>query len=79
MVQDIGEVIGLVAHVAAIALLLLARDEFWAKVRRGALLKAAAVLVAGDGHRHRWSAGVCSRLFPGTWTATTGWATRLTG
>ena len=27
--------------------LLLARKQFWAKVRRGALLKAAATLVAG--------------------------------
>ena len=45
--EDIGEVIGLVFHLAAIAFLVLARKEFWAKVRRGALFKAAAVLVAG--------------------------------
>lgn len=44
---DIGEVIGLVFHVAAIGFLLLAYREFWARVRRGALLKAAATLVAG--------------------------------
>ncbi|MGV0853580.1 bifunctional lysylphosphatidylglycerol synthetase/lysine--tRNA ligase LysX [Mycolicibacterium phlei] len=47
VVQEIGEVIGLVFHLAAIVFLLLARGEFWAKVRRGALFKAAAVLVAG--------------------------------
>ncbi|OBG17904.1 lysine--tRNA ligase [Mycolicibacterium celeriflavum] len=47
VMQEIGEVVGLVFHVAAILFLLLARREFWAKVRRGALLKAAGVLVAG--------------------------------
>ena len=45
--EEIGELIGLAFHVAAIVFLLLARKEFWAKVRRGALLKAAAALVAG--------------------------------
>lgn len=44
---DIGEVIGLVFHVAAVGLLLLAYKEFWARVRRGALVKAAATLIAG--------------------------------
>ena len=44
---DAGEVIGLAFHVASIGLLLLAYREFWARVRRGALLKAAAMLVAG--------------------------------
>jgi lysyl-tRNA synthetase class 2 len=44
--QEIGEIIGLGFHLAAIAFLLLARTEFWARVRRGALLKAAATLVA---------------------------------
>ena len=44
--KDIGEVIGLGFHVAAILFLVLARKEFWAKVRRGALFKAAAALVA---------------------------------
>lgn len=43
---EVGEVIGLAFHLAAIAFLLLARKEFWARVRRGALLKAAATLVA---------------------------------
>ncbi len=47
IMDDIGEVIGLGVHVAAIAFLVMARQEFWAKVRRGALLKAAATLVAG--------------------------------
>src|SRR6478735_7318242 len=45
--EESGEVIGLGFHVAAIAFLVLARKEFWAKVRRGALIKAAATLVAG--------------------------------
>jgi len=47
IIEDIGEVIGLGFHIAAILFLLLARKEFWAKVRRGALLKAAVALVAG--------------------------------
>src|ERR1700754_3579885 len=46
VMADIGEVIGLAFHVAAILFLVLARNEFWAKVRRGALVKAAATLVA---------------------------------
>jgi lysyl-tRNA synthetase class 2 len=45
--QETGEWIGLGFHVAAIASLLLARKQFWAKVRRGALFKSAATLVAG--------------------------------
>jgi lysyl-tRNA synthetase class 2 len=45
--EDIGEIIGLCFHVASIALLVLARKEFWARVRRGALIKAAATLAAG--------------------------------
>jgi lysyl-tRNA synthetase class 2 len=45
VLDDIGEVVGFAFHVAAILFLLLARKEFWAKVRRGALLKAAATLV----------------------------------
>jgi lysyl-tRNA synthetase class 2 len=42
---ETGEMIGLGFHLAAIAFLLLARKQFWAKVRRGALFKAAATLV----------------------------------
>jgi lysyl-tRNA synthetase class 2 len=45
VMDDIGEVIGLVFHIAAILVLVLARKQFWAKVRRGALVKAAATLV----------------------------------
>jgi lysyl-tRNA synthetase, class II len=45
--EDIGEVIGLAFHVAAVLFLVLARNQFWAKVRRGALVKAATTLVAG--------------------------------
>ncbi|SCX33548.1 bifunctional lysylphosphatidylglycerol synthetase/lysine--tRNA ligase LysX [Mycolicibacterium fluoranthenivorans] len=45
--EELGEIIGLVFHLAAIGALVLARPQFWAKVRRGALLKAAATLVAG--------------------------------
>ncbi|MDP9165505.1 MAG: bifunctional lysylphosphatidylglycerol synthetase/lysine--tRNA ligase LysX [Actinomycetota bacterium] len=47
VMEDVGEIIGLGFHVAAIVLLVLARKEFWAKVRRGALIKAAAALTAG--------------------------------
>ena len=43
--RETGEMIGVGFHVAAIVFLLLARKQFWAKVRRGALLKAAATLV----------------------------------
>ena len=46
--EDVGEILGLTFHVAVIALLVLAYDEFSARVRRGALLKAAAVLIAGN-------------------------------
>jgi lysyl-tRNA synthetase class 2 len=46
VMDDIGEVIGLVVHFAAIVFLVLARKQFWAKVRRAALVKAAAALVA---------------------------------
>ena len=62
VIEDIGEVIGLAFHVAAILFLLLARKEFWAKVRRGALLKAAAALVAGDGDRHAHRLGPAGGL-----------------
>ena len=45
LLDDVGAVIGLSFHVAAIGFLVLARHEFWAKVRRGALFKATATLV----------------------------------
>ncbi|WP_029115660.1 bifunctional lysylphosphatidylglycerol synthetase/lysine--tRNA ligase LysX [Mycobacterium sp. URHB0044] len=47
VIVDVGEVIGIAFHVAAIGFLVLARPQFWAKVRRGALFKAAATLVVG--------------------------------
>ncbi|MDX1881536.1 bifunctional lysylphosphatidylglycerol synthetase/lysine--tRNA ligase LysX [Mycolicibacterium sp. 141076] len=46
-VEDFGEALGLVFHIGVIVVLLLSRNQFWAKVRRGALLKAALTLVAG--------------------------------
>ncbi len=46
-VREMGELVGLAFHVIAVVVLMLARDEFWAKVRRGALFKAAAVLLTG--------------------------------
>ncbi|MGV0744775.1 bifunctional lysylphosphatidylglycerol synthetase/lysine--tRNA ligase LysX [Mycolicibacterium sp. XJ870] len=63
--DDVGEIIGLVFHVAAIVFLVLARNQFWAKVRRGALFKSALVLVAGMaiGILAAW---VLLELFPGT-------------
>ena len=44
--EDVGEFLGLTLHIAALVLLVLAYNEFWAKVRRGAVFKAVAVLVA---------------------------------
>ena len=63
--EDVGEFLGLTFHIAAIAILVLAYDEFWAKVRRAALFKAAAVLVAGNvaGILLAWG---LLELFPGT-------------
>ncbi len=46
--ENFGENLGFAVHIVAIVLLVLAYRQFWAKVRRGALFKAAAVLVAGD-------------------------------
>lgn len=45
--RDTVELLGLVVHGSVIVLLVLARKEFYAKVRRGATLKAFAVLVGG--------------------------------
>jgi lysyl-tRNA synthetase, class II len=50
--QRFGESLGLALHLAALVVLALAYREFWAKVRRGALYKAAAVLLAG------WAIGI---------------------
>lgn len=63
--QEVGEIIGLVFHLAAIAFLLLARTEFWARVRRGALLKAAATLVVAMSVGTLVGWGLLE-LFPGT-------------
>ncbi|MGV0814831.1 bifunctional lysylphosphatidylglycerol synthetase/lysine--tRNA ligase LysX [Mycolicibacterium boenickei] len=65
LAEQVGEVIGLVFHVAGIVFLVLARHGFWAKVRRGALFKSAAVLVAGMaiGILAAWA---LLELFPGT-------------
>jgi len=63
--EHVGEFLGLTFHVSAIAVLLLAYDEFWAKVRRGALFKAAAVLVAGNVAGILVSWGLLE-LFPGS-------------
>jgi lysyl-tRNA synthetase, class II len=62
---DAGEVMGLAFHVASIGLLLLAYREFWARVRRGALLKAAATLFAGMAVGTVIGWGLLE-LFPGT-------------
>ncbi|MCB0941849.1 MAG: bifunctional lysylphosphatidylglycerol synthetase/lysine--tRNA ligase LysX [Mycobacterium sp.] len=63
--QTFGEIFGLSFHIAATVILLLAYKEFWAKVRRGALLKAAATLVAGNviGILLAWG---LLELFPGS-------------
>jgi lysyl-tRNA synthetase class 2 len=47
-----GETVGLGFHLTALVVLILAYREFWAKVRRGALFKAAAVLLTG------WAIGI---------------------
>ena len=60
-----GEFLGLGFHIAAIVVLVLARGEFWARVRRGALLKAAAVLLAGNVVGILLSWGLLE-LFPGS-------------
>lgn len=63
--RTFGEELGLVLHVGALVLLLLAYREFWAKVRPGALYKAAGVLITG------WAIGILLswglvELFPRT-------------
>ena len=63
--QEFGEVIGLVFHLAAIGFLVLARREFWARVRRGALFKAIGTLVAAMAVGVLIGWGLLD-LFPGT-------------
>ncbi|WP_414686888.1 bifunctional lysylphosphatidylglycerol synthetase/lysine--tRNA ligase LysX [Mycobacterium sp.] len=47
-----GEMLGLGLHLAAVVVLIFAYREFWAKVRPGALYKAAGVLLTG------WAIGI---------------------
>ncbi|HEV7581768.1 MAG TPA: bifunctional lysylphosphatidylglycerol synthetase/lysine--tRNA ligase LysX [Mycobacterium sp.] len=63
--ETFGENLGFAVHIVVIVLLVLSYREFWAKVRRAALLKAAAVLVAGDviGILLAWG---LVELFPGS-------------
>ncbi|MGD1241716.1 bifunctional lysylphosphatidylglycerol synthetase/lysine--tRNA ligase LysX [Mycobacterium seoulense] len=63
--ETFGENLGFAVHIVAIVLLVLAYREFWAKVRKGALVKAAAVLVAGDVVGILLSWGMVE-LWPGT-------------
>ena len=63
--ENFGETLGFAFHVVAAIVLILSYREFWAKVRRGALFKAAAVLVTG------WMIGILLswglvEMFPGT-------------
>lgn len=63
--EDIGEFLGLGFHLVAIVVLALSYGQFWARVRRGALFKAAGVLVAGNiiGILLAWG---LLELFPGS-------------
>ncbi|SPM36953.1 lysyl-tRNA synthetase, partial [Mycobacterium rhizamassiliense] len=63
--ETFGENLGFAVHICAIVLLLLSYREFWAKVRRAALVKAAAVLVVGDLIGILLSWGLVE-LFPGS-------------
>jgi lysyl-tRNA synthetase, class II len=63
--ETFGENLGFAVHIVAIVLLVLAYREFWAKVRKAALFKAAAVLVVGDVIGILVSWGLVE-LFPGS-------------
>src|ERR1700704_6278881 len=65
VMDDVGEVVGIVFHAAAILFLVLARKQFWAKVRRAALVKAVATLVASMAIGTLIGWGLLE-LFPGT-------------
>lgn len=63
--ENFGENLGFTVHVVAVVLLALSYREFWAKVRRGALFKAAAVLATGGVIGILISWGLVE-MFPGT-------------
>ncbi len=63
--RETGEMIGLAFHIASVIFLVLARKQFWAKVRRGALLKAAMTLTVGMAIGILVGWGLLE-LFPGT-------------
>ncbi|GAB7141611.1 bifunctional lysylphosphatidylglycerol synthetase/lysine--tRNA ligase LysX [Mycobacterium riyadhense] len=63
--ENFGENLGFAFHVVASVLLVLGYRQFWAKVRRGALFKAAGVLLAGGAIGILVSWGLVE-LFPGS-------------
>ncbi|WP_197717884.1 bifunctional lysylphosphatidylglycerol synthetase/lysine--tRNA ligase LysX [Mycobacterium basiliense] len=63
--ENFGENLGFAFHVVAIVVLVLGYRQFWAKVRRGALFKSAAVLLAGGTIGILVSWGLVE-LFPGS-------------
>lgn len=63
--ENFGENLGFAFHIVASVLLVLSYRQFWAKVRRGALFKAAGVLVAGGAIGILVSWGLVE-LFPGS-------------
>lgn len=63
--ETFGENLGFAVHIVVIVLLVLAYREFWAKVRNGALFKAAGVLIVGDVIGILLSWGLVE-LFPGS-------------
>ncbi|MUM35581.1 DUF2156 domain-containing protein, partial [Mycobacterium sp. CBMA361] len=65
VMEDLGEALGLVFHIGVSVVLLMSRSQFWAKVRRGALLKAAGTLVASMAVGILLAWGLLE-LFPGT-------------
>ena len=72
--KSFGETLGLGLHLAAVVVLIFAYREFWAKVRQGALYKAAGVLLTG------WAIGIVvswglSRRSPARWPPKTGCST----
>ncbi|GFG79018.1 lysylphosphatidylglycerol biosynthesis bifunctional protein LysX [Mycobacterium paragordonae] len=66
--EAFGENLGFAFHVVTIVLLVLGYREFWAKVRRGALFRAAGVLLVGGAIGILLSWGLVE-MFPGTLAA----------